>query len=318
MKWLLLIALLWQSNLSAQQRITESEELGMVHWYRDYDEALSVAHEESKPVFILFQEVPGCSTCRNYGHDVLSHPLVVEAIETYCIPLAIYNNKGGTDRKVLDLYSEPTWNNPVVRIVDSDGNALHPRIAGDYSAKAVLDAIIKVLDNRKVPVPDYINLARQELVSTLAHDYYQMYCFWSGEQVLGQIDGVVDVQSGFMRGAEVVKVTYDRDVTSMSSIKKVAAQSKIKHVDATKNYKVASNDVHYYLRNSDYRYLPLSSIQQTKVNSALGAREDASRYLSLVQVEWLDDIRKGTLAKKVRYDQDFAEVWWAVDKALSK
>ena len=68
----------------AQQKTdpnNQSEELGKVSWYRDYEQALSVSKKENKPVLILFQEVPGCATCRNYGHNVLSHPLMTEAIE---------------------------------------------------------------------------------------------------------------------------------------------------------------------------------------------------------------------------------------------
>ena len=93
-------------------------ELGKVHWIRNLDEAKLKSQRECKPILILFQEVPGCATCRNYGSDVLSQPLIVEAIETYFIPLAIYNNKGGHDGEVLLMYNEPAWNNPVVRIVD--------------------------------------------------------------------------------------------------------------------------------------------------------------------------------------------------------
>ena len=79
-----------------------------MHSYRDYDKALAVAAKE----------VPGCSTCRNYEHTVLSHPLMVEAIESLFVPLAIFNNKGGKYKKILGQYGEPSWNNPDVRIVD--------------------------------------------------------------------------------------------------------------------------------------------------------------------------------------------------------
>ena len=72
-----------------------------VSWYRDYETALELSEKHDKPVLILFQEVPGCATCRNYGHDVLSNPLMTEAIENEFIPLAIFNNKGGDDAKVL-------------------------------------------------------------------------------------------------------------------------------------------------------------------------------------------------------------------------
>lgn len=72
----------------------QAQELGKVAWYRDFDQALAQSSKEDKPVFILFQEVPGCLTCRNYGKGVLSHSVIVETIEEYFIPLAIFNNKG--------------------------------------------------------------------------------------------------------------------------------------------------------------------------------------------------------------------------------
>jgi len=81
--------------------IKQSEELGQVNWQRNYDEAISLSEKENKPIFLFFQEVPGCSTCRNYGHHVMSHPLIVEAIETHFIPTAIFNNKRGKDAKIL-------------------------------------------------------------------------------------------------------------------------------------------------------------------------------------------------------------------------
>lgn len=34
-------------------------ELGLVHWERDHDAAFARAARESKPVLLLFQEVPG-------------------------------------------------------------------------------------------------------------------------------------------------------------------------------------------------------------------------------------------------------------------
>ena len=65
---------------------TNPVELGNVHWLRSYDDAQLKSKTEGKPILILFQEIPGCQTCRSYGSDVLTHPLLVEAIETYFIP----------------------------------------------------------------------------------------------------------------------------------------------------------------------------------------------------------------------------------------
>ena len=36
-----------------------------------------------------------------------------------------------------------------------------------------------------------------------------MYCFWSGEKVLGALDCVLSNQAGFSNHSEVVKVQYD-------------------------------------------------------------------------------------------------------------
>ena len=96
----LLIIMLVANNSFAQQKtnpLKQSKELGKVHWYRKYDEAITQAKKEQKDIVILFQEVPGCATCTNYAYNALSHPLMVEALENSFIPLAIFNNKNGKD-----------------------------------------------------------------------------------------------------------------------------------------------------------------------------------------------------------------------------
>jgi thioredoxin-related protein len=123
---IVLIAILpfFIQNSVAQKRTdsqNQDEERGKVSWYRDYKTAIKISKKENKPILIFFQEVPGCATCRNYGHNVLSHPLMTEAIENEFIPLAIFNNKKAKDLEILKKYNEPTWNNPVVRIVNSQG-----------------------------------------------------------------------------------------------------------------------------------------------------------------------------------------------------
>lgn len=39
--------------------LKQSEELGQVHWHRDFDKATQLAKESGKPLFVQFQEVPG-------------------------------------------------------------------------------------------------------------------------------------------------------------------------------------------------------------------------------------------------------------------
>ncbi|MGK0366504.1 MAG: hypothetical protein ACI85O_003577 [Saprospiraceae bacterium] len=143
----------------------QPEELGAVHWLRDIDVALAQFKEKNKPILILFQEVSGCSTCRNYGNSTLSHPLLVEAMESLFIPLAIHNNKGGEDAKVLKYFGEPAWNNPVVRIVNNGKKDLIPRVNGNYSKWGLANAMIRALDNAGTVAPGYLELLAQELIS---------------------------------------------------------------------------------------------------------------------------------------------------------
>ena len=84
-------------NGEADVARTTPVELGRVRWERDFDAALKRAQKDQRPLLVLFQEVPGCSTCVNYGRQVLSHPLLVEAAETLFTPAAVYNNVKGAD-----------------------------------------------------------------------------------------------------------------------------------------------------------------------------------------------------------------------------
>ncbi|WP_435622926.1 VPGUxxT family thioredoxin-like (seleno)protein, type 2 [Flagellimonas sp.] len=297
-----------QTDFSAK-----SEELGKVHWYRNYDRAVAESKKTNKDILILFQEVPGCATCRNYGQNVLSHPLMVEAIETSFVPLAIFNNKGGHDAEILKRYKEPSWNNPVVRIVDSKGRNLVRRIAGDYSAATLLQRMTEALASRGELTPGYMELLKQELSAkkggSLREKHFQMYCFWTGEKQLGKIEGVLETESGFMNHGEVVKVTYDANIVDESQLEAYAKRHSFRPVDPNKTYRVASRDVHYYLRHTDYKYLPLTPLQQTKINSALGSRTNPNRYLSPKQQNWLKEIKVSSFKSKILMNTEFNEAW---------
>lgn len=300
--------------LAAQTRTNgnnQSEELGKVSWYRDYDYALKLSSQENKPVLILFQEVPGCSTCRNYGHNVLSHPLMKEAIENEFIPLAIFNNKGGKDKAILNLYNEPSWNNPIVRIVNKNGNNLTERIAGNYSVKGLYSAMIKALKKSEKPIPTYVEVLGKEITASspqLNEAYYKMYCFWSGEGYLGNIDGVLSTKAGFMNG-EVVKVTYDKSIISAKELQKLAVNQSMEFVPNS-GFNHSSKDEDYYLQHSEFKYIPLTEVQRTKINSALINKEDAKKYLSPLQKKWLEN----KASKKILFNQNFEKSWASLDK----
>ena len=96
-------------------------EIGAVQWGRDLSKALRMSAETGRPVFVLFQEVPGCSGCQDFGRTVLTNPLVVEAVEDEFLPILVFNNRGGEDRRLLDRFGEPAWNFQVVRFLDAQG-----------------------------------------------------------------------------------------------------------------------------------------------------------------------------------------------------
>ena len=256
-------------------------ELGKVHWLRNLEEAKARSRSECKPILILFQEVPGCATCRNYGNDVLSQPLIVEAIETSFIPLAIFNNKGGHDGEVLKMYNEPSWNNPVVRIVDEKGNDVSPRLSGNYSAAGLTNMMAGALIKTQGKSPVYLQLLADELNARQSGTetvIYSMHCFWTGEALFGNVNGVIATTAGWQNGKEVVKVEYNPSIISSAQLDKISQQisCKVSSGDQFRNDATPK----YYLSNSRYRNIPLTELQKCRVNSALAEGLDPEVYMS--------------------------------------
>ncbi len=296
-------------------------ELGKVKWNRNYEESIKKAAKFNIPILILFQEVPGCSTCSNYGRHVLSHPLIVDLIQTQFIPVAIYNNKGGDDAKVLKRYNEPSWNNPVVRIVTHDEKDLVPRVNGNYTPIALVQAIKAVLLKQKKVIPEYLYLLEDELVSEsmqTEETTYSMYCFWSGEKLFGRLNGVVKTRAGWANGKEVVKVTYCPDLISKKQLDKVAQQNSCSPERANSKFR-DDREPKYYLTHSLYRYLPLSENQASKINSFLGSGESPFELLSPTQQKWYIMIqKKGEKHFKDLVQVDLVTAWQKFEESIRR
>ena len=309
---IILTSTLLHSMIFAQ---SQAVELGQVNWLRNYDQALLEAKRSNKDILILFQEVPGCATCVNYGQNVLSHPLLVDAIENQFVPLAIYNNVKGHDKKILKKYNEPTWNNPVVRMVDKEGKDIQERLNGDYSQLGLLEYILNNFEDDQ-DIPLYLKLLHEEIVAGTkrrSKTYFEMYCFWSGEAHLGNLDGVISTTPGFMNNAEVVEVKYDSDVVSENKLVKHALSAECEKVENVSEFKEDS-DPQYYLKRTNYRFIPLSPIQKTKINAALANKESASKYLSPQQLKWLQNMENPEHVSTPVYDKDFVSAWQLMPK----
>jgi hypothetical protein len=312
-------------NLLPQQQ----EELGFVNWSRSYEESKLVAVKENKPIFILFQEVPGCSTCKSYGKNILTHPHIKEAIETYFVPLVIFNNKGGKDAAILSKFNEPSWNNPVVRIIDnSTENDIVNRLNGRYGMAGLIETIENgILASNKL-IPEYLALLRQEFTSIdLRETHLAMYCFWSGEKNMGNIEGVIETQAGFMNGSEVVKIIYDADKLDEAQLLAYASEKKCadalysndqREISIAKKLKIktanegvfrADSQPKYYIFKTTYKDLPMTGPQALKANAALSNGSSPDEFLSPRQLEVLILIENQKIKSQNAIDKDFTLMW---------
>ncbi len=297
-------------------------ELGKVKWNRNYKDAVIESAERNLPILILFQEVPGCNNCTTYGNEILSHPLVVEAIETFFVPLCIYNNHTGDDKDILNKFGEPSWNNPVIRIITKDGKDMAPRQPDFRSMTKTIGTLIDAIEKSDKPTPEYLKILLEETEAKekglTQEAYFSMYCFWSGEKEISGLPGVIATEAGFMHGKEVVKVIYRKDKATLSDIflnaKKVGCGDDVYAAINVKNgltvKPIASyrkdNEDKYYLSKSSYKIIPMTDMQKTKVNRAIGMGLDPTTYLSPRQLKMLNhkDLSKSQVSANIE------KVWW--------
>ncbi|MFT3712014.1 MAG: thioredoxin family protein [Archangium sp.] len=226
-------------------------ELGKVKWERDFDAAVRRSKETQKPLLVLFDEVPGCSTVLGFGESVLSDADVVARIERDFVPVAVFNNIGGADAKVLASFGEPTWNNPVVRVMDANRRELTARFEGPYTK----DAFAKVLDAVK-PKLETLTLGAA--------------CFWECEAKLGTLDAVRASRVGFLEGAEVVEVQFDPSVTPrakfLEEAKRLDCAPKV-YANGVMRY--SEKDTKYFVKGSARSTPGLSEQDLVRLNSKL-------------------------------------------------
>lgn len=269
----------------------QPEELGQVHWLRDLDTGRAQAQQSGKPILILFQEVPGCSNCTRYGNTTLSNPLIVEAIESYFVPVCIFNNKGGKDAAALKLFGEPAWNNPVVRIVRPDNQDIVLRMPNFNSSAQLVNGMRRALDMTGVVVPRYLELLEEELTareSGLQTATFSMYCFWTGEGIFGALPGVIETEPGYQDGKEVVKVQFDPTVTSRAALEKLSQPKNITACSKNEGFR-SDREPKYYLAQTKYKIIPMTSLQACRANSLIGQHKSPDELLSPRQLKLLNN-----------------------------
>ena len=160
---------------------------------------------------------------------------------------------------------------------------------------------------------------------------FAMHCFWTGEGRLGNIDGVLSTAPGFMGGREVVRVEFNPKVISFEKLLKTAKKNRVASHVYTKN-KVhkktaekivgkesvsnlgnfrADNEPKYYMSKTAYRFIPMTPLQASKVNSAIGFRQSPDRFLSERQLQLLNYVKANPNKswKSQIENKDFITAW---------
>ena len=284
-------------------------EIGQVAWGRDLDAAYERSAITEKPVMVLFQEVPGCAGCQAFGKNVLSNPLLVEAIEDLFVPVVVFNNRSsGMDEELRQRFKEPAWNYQVIRFLNAKGDDIVPRKDRINTIDGVANRMIEALKIANRPIPRYLQSIAQSASSTgLNQAAFAMSCFWTGEYQLGNIDGVVTTQAGWLDGREVTLVNYDPKLISLNSLATKAAKvrcaqkvytrdgqslSGLKGGTLDTSYRAASrsDQKKQIARWPELQRIPgINAMQLTKINSL--APRDAS-----LAMQWLSPRQRKALA----------------------
>lgn len=238
---------------------------------------------------------------------------MVEAIEDLFVPVLVYNNKS-SDAALLKQFNEPSWNNPIVRLLDANGNDLIGRKSGVWKIGPMAARMAAALKAAKREVPSYLSgLAIDD--KRLEKATFAMHCYWTGEARLGAIDGVMSTTAGWAGGLEVVQLTYDPSIVQYSKIVKTAQTFKcatkvFTHSDSQQktaeslvggravefpggSRKAKLSDQKYQLRTTaGVKSLPLTKFQSTKVNSFIRSanRDRVLDYISPRQRTLLEQI----------------------------
>lgn len=240
----------------------------------------------------------------------MSHPQLVEAIESEFHPVVVYNNQPGKDAEILKKFREPAWNYQVIRFLDEEGKDIIPRKDRVWTLEGVAGRMREALEAIKKEPPAYLKALSAEAGKETGTAAFAMFCFWTGERKLGAIDGVLTTEAGWLEGREVTLVTFDRSRLSFAKLlaaavshdcaRKVftrnpadaalAKESRLLVGNLTEEYRKARlSDQKRQLGGTPFAKLDLSPVQATKVNAfARVSPKEARRWLSPSQLAELD------------------------------
>ncbi len=264
-------------------------------WETDLDAALALSADNGRPVMALYLEA---GTASGAG-GLTAQPLIAEAAEDLFIPVL--------------LPSDPAHGEAGLRFVDATGHDLVPPIPVPDGPGTLALGMMRALEAGQGKVPEWFRLAAAEngaeerRMLTLA-----MFCYWEGEAKLGNLDGVLATRSGMMEFDEVVEVIYDpaqldfeqlvgsaRQLDCASAVYAHTAADLVRARELVGDAALPAPDraglveekqVKYALKRTSMARLPITPLQQTRINADIRLEANPRLRLSPRQVEMLKAI----------------------------
>jgi len=250
-------------------------------------------------------------------NEILSHPLIVEAIESNFIPVAI-SPTAATRQNLLASPSDMETETAML-IIGTDNQRKTKGSSDEIWMKHFTEIILDALHQEGIPAPRYLELVNEEFNATERREstVITLHCFWSGEIELGTERGVVYTEPGYIGDREAMYLEFDNSTISYRDILKSSLdlnlineafplnenQNAVAHsimpdekvVDSdTDAFVPAPKKANYkrYLSKSLYRFLPMTKKQAIMVNNALFLEEDPAELLSPRQLQMYRYIKR--------------------------
>lgn len=198
--------------------------------------------------------------------------------------------------------------------MDADGVDLCPRNGANWTTEAVLAMMRTALTKSSTKIPAWLDLVTAEVVTKRrATVAFGVGCYWVGEALLGARDGVLATRIGSLGGGEAVEVDYDPEKVGLADLLKSAAEARcartvfvgtdadekaarelalLKVVRTTSRVALDAEQKYHLANSSPWNRVPMTEAQASRVNAAVAADEDPSRWLSPAQTKLAERMKK--------------------------
>ncbi len=189
----------------------------LIPWHESLSLALAESKSSGKPVLAILRDTPACANCQSLQREIARHPLLAEAVANEFIALKLYRHHD----------QGPTATSNPLLFLDTTGKPLLPHLGHTQSIHDLAASMIQALKVAQRPAPNYLRAVSLELDTTKHKQAaFAMFCYWVGEYELGQIDGVIATEAGWLEGREVTLVRYHQDHLTLPTLARKAAEVK--------------------------------------------------------------------------------------------